>query len=93
MWRGRRPEAGAGSERAPFLVEGVLQLKGAFGFVLSEDPAVGDVMVNGPTLKMAMGGDRVARRVTSARRRLVRDPRPSLRRTRRVLVHSRSTWW
>jgi ribonuclease R len=45
-------------------VEGVLQLKGHFGFVLSEDPKTGDVMVNGPSLKMAMNGDRVRARVT-----------------------------
>ncbi|OGR88893.1 MAG: ribonuclease R [Elusimicrobia bacterium RIFCSPLOWO2_01_FULL_59_12] len=47
-------------------VEGVLQLKGTFGFVLSEDPKAGDVMVTGPGLKLAMGGDRVRARVTSA---------------------------
>src|SRR3984885_10075137 len=46
-------------------VEGALQLKGKFGFVLSEDPKVGDVMVQGPTLRLAMDGDRVKARVTS----------------------------
>ena len=39
--------------------EGLLQLKGKFGFVLSEDPKLGDVMVQGPSLRLAMGGDRV----------------------------------
>ncbi len=46
-------------------VDGILQLKGKFGFVLSEEPKVGDVMVQGPGLRLAMGGDRVRARVTS----------------------------
>src|SRR4051794_26223762 len=46
-------------------VDGVLQLKGKFGFVLSEQPNVGDVMVQGPSMRLAMNGDRVRARVTS----------------------------
>ena len=51
--------------RAARTVDGILQLKGKFGFVLSEDPKLGDVMVQGETLKLAMDGDRVRARVTS----------------------------
>ncbi len=46
-------------------VEGVLQLKGKVGFILSEDPRHGDVLVQGPSLRLAMDGDRVRARVTS----------------------------
>ena len=70
----------------PVFVEGALQLKGTFGFVLSEDPKQGDVMVAGPTLKMAMNGDRVRARITSE----PGAPRRSGEITH-VLVHSRST--
>jgi ribonuclease R len=41
-------------------------MKGHIGFVLSEDPKLGDVMVSGPSVKLAMGGDRVRAQVTSA---------------------------
>lgn len=51
---------------SPSLIEGILQLKGKFGFVLSEDPKQGDVMVQGPTLRLAMNGDRVRARVSSS---------------------------
>ncbi len=73
-------------KQAPLYVEGLLQLKAKFGFVLSEDPALGDVMVDGPTLKLAMNGDRVRARVVSepdAIRRcgVITD----------ILVHSRTT--
>ncbi len=47
-------------------VEGVFQNKGKFGFVLSADPLVGDVLIQGPSLRLAMGEDRVKARVTSA---------------------------
>jgi ribonuclease R len=67
-------------------VEGTLQLKGNFGFVLSENPKLGDVMVSGPTLKTAMGGDRVRARVMSA----PEAPRRSGE-IIAVLTHSRST--
>jgi ribonuclease R len=70
----------------PVFVEGLLQLKGKFGFVLSEDPKVGDVMVQGPGMRLAMGGDRVRARVTSR----PEEPRRSGEITE-VLVHSRQT--
>src|SRR4051812_21331325 len=54
-----------GPQKTSAFVEGFLQLKGKFGFVLSEDPKVGDVMVQGPTLRLAMNGDRVRARVVS----------------------------
>ncbi len=44
---------------------GVLQIKGKIGFILSEDAAVGDVLIQGPSLRLAMGGDRVKAHVTS----------------------------
>jgi len=47
-------------------VEGVFQNKGKFGFVLSEDPLVGDVLIQGPSLSLAMGEDRVRARIKSA---------------------------
>src|SRR4051794_21651393 len=71
--------------RPAVFVEGVLQLKGAFGFVLSEDPKVGDLMVSGPGLKMAMGGDRVRARVTSGPEADRRSGEIA-----EVLVHARS---
>jgi ribonuclease R len=52
---------------------GILQLKGKIGFVLSEDPSVGDVLVQGPSLRLALDGDRVRARVTSPSH----DPRRS----------------
>ncbi len=39
-------------------------LKGAFGFVLSETPGVPDLYVQGPTLRLAMNGDRVTAKPT-----------------------------
>jgi ribonuclease R len=43
-------------------VEGKLQHKGRFGFVLSETPGKPDLFITGPTLKLAMNGDRVRAR-------------------------------
>jgi ribonuclease R len=60
-------------------------MKTNFGFVLSEDPTQKDVMVAGPTLKLAMGGDRVRVRVTSEK-----EGRRSGEIVN-VLVHSRQT--
>ena len=50
-------------------VEGRLQLRGRFGFILSEDPAKQDVYVTGPSLLQAMDGDRVQARIIPGRRR------------------------
>ncbi len=65
--KGHKPGSSPSKEtpKAPLFVEGALQLKGKFGFVLSEDPRFGDVMVQGPSLRMAMADDRVRARVTS----------------------------
>ena len=41
------------------ITEGALELKGRVGFVLSEQPGQTDVLVQGPSLKLAMAGDRV----------------------------------
>lgn len=50
-------------------MEGRLQLKGGFGFVLSENPEKPDVYVTGPSLLQAMDGDRVLARIIPGRRR------------------------
>ncbi len=68
------------------VVEGALQLKGKFGFVLSEDPKAGDVMVQGPSLRLAMNGDRVRAKVTSGPEALRRSGEII-----EVLSHSRQT--
>ena len=57
---GPAPSHGAPGE----IVEGVLQKKPRFGFVLSENPARPDLFVAGPSLRLAMDGDRVRARVT-----------------------------
>src|SRR5262245_25781297 len=44
-------------------LEGELELKGNVGFVLSEQAGEPDVMVQGPSLKMALSRDRVKVRV------------------------------
>src|SRR5438094_2276904 len=80
------PPAKPAHRGEPVFVEGLLQLKGKFGFVLSEDPKLGDVMVQGPSLRLAMGGDRVRARVTSR----PEEPRRSGEITE-VLLHARQT--
>jgi len=55
---------------------------------LSEDPRLGDVLVQGPSLRRAMGGDRVRARVTS----MPEAPRRSGEITE-VLVHAIKPWW
>ncbi len=50
------PRSGGASGQ---LVEGELERKGRVGFVLSEQPGETDVLVQGPSLKLAMAGDRV----------------------------------
>ncbi|MEK7389559.1 MAG: VacB/RNase II family 3'-5' exoribonuclease [Elusimicrobiota bacterium] len=52
--RGRRRET---------LVEGKLQHKGRFGFLISEIPGQPDIYISGPTLSLAMDGDRVKARL------------------------------
>jgi ribonuclease R len=72
--------------RTPVLAEGVLQHKGKIGFVLSEDPKVGDVLIQGPSLRLAMNGDRVRARVISAPGELRRAGEIT-----EVLIHSHET--
>jgi len=72
--------------RSPVLAEGVLQHKGKIGFVLSEDPKAGDVLIQGPSLRLAMNGDRVRARVTSAPGELRRAGEIT-----QVLVHAHQT--
>jgi len=67
-------------------VEGILQHKGKIGFVLSEDPKAGDVLIQGPSLRLAMNGDRVRARVASAPGNLRRSGEIT-----HVLVHAHQT--
>jgi ribonuclease R len=53
------------SKPVEVFTEGRLQLRGKFGFVLSEEPGLSDVYVDGQSLRLAMDGDRVLARVTS----------------------------
>jgi len=46
-------------QRSRDVVDGIIQLKGSIGFVLSERPGVPDVLVKGLSLKLVMDGDRV----------------------------------
>ena len=55
----RRPASG-GHEA---IVEGVIQHKGTFAFLLSEKEGVGDVFIRGRGLDLAMDGDRVQAKV------------------------------
>lgn len=47
------------------LVEGILEIKGRVGFVLSENSDQTDVLIQGTSLRLAMNGDRVRARITS----------------------------
>lgn len=49
------------------LIEGKIQLRGHFGFLISEVPGGKDVYLSGKTLKLAMDGDRVAARIVGSR--------------------------
>lgn len=49
------------------LVEGVLQMKSRIGFVLSENPKVPDVLIEGRSLRLAMDGDRVRAKLIAGR--------------------------
>lgn len=49
------------------IVEGILQLKGRVGFILSENPKVPDVIVEGQSLRLAMDGDRVQAKIIAGR--------------------------
>ncbi|MFH1380452.1 MAG: ribonuclease R [bacterium] len=60
----QRKQAAAGKP-----VQGVLQLRGRFGFVLSEEPGKPDIYVAGPSLRQAMDGDLVQVSLIPGRRR------------------------
>ena len=54
-----RPPASTPAAGLPELSKGILQLKGRVGFILTDNPKLSDVLVEGPTLRLAMDGDRV----------------------------------
>jgi ribonuclease R len=58
--RGRSGDRG---QRRP-LIEGKIQHKGTFAFLLSEVPGQQDIYLSGPTVHLAMDGDRVEARQT-----------------------------
>ncbi len=55
------------TRRAEPLVEGRIQHRGRFAFLLSETEGAPDVYLRGPSLRLAMDGDRVAARVFEER--------------------------
>ncbi len=74
------------AQKGARVVEGILDLKGKVGFVMTEEPGQTDVLVQGPSLKLAMSGDKVLTRL--------RGVQPDGRRTGeiiKVLEHSRTT--
>ncbi|MBI4063958.1 MAG: ribonuclease R [Elusimicrobia bacterium] len=62
----RKPRKDAKVHFQAKTIEGQLVLKGKFGFVLSEKTGVPDIYVQGDTLRLAMGGDRVAVKLSSS---------------------------
>ncbi len=60
-WKRQERRPAAGGHEA--LVEGVIQHKGTFAFLLSEKEGVGDAFLRGRSLDMAMDGDRVLARL------------------------------
>ena len=60
-WKNKETRGASGGHEA--IVEGVIQHKGTFAFLLSEKEGVGDVFIRGRGLDLAMDGDRVQARV------------------------------
>jgi len=60
-WKKNETRGVSGGHEA--IVEGVIQHKGTFAFLLSEKEGVGDVFIRGRGLDLAMDGDRVQARV------------------------------
>ncbi|OIN99340.1 MAG: ribonuclease R [Elusimicrobia bacterium CG_4_10_14_0_2_um_filter_56_8] len=60
-WRKKETRGTSGGREA--IVEGVIQHKGTFAFMLSEKEGVGDIFIRGRGLDLAMDGDRVQARV------------------------------
>ncbi len=54
-------------QRSDKTIEGRIQHKGTFAFLIAEAPGQPDLYLSGPTLKVAMDGDRVEARVTGQR--------------------------
>jgi ribonuclease R len=67
--KGRRQGRGRGQRGAGrgATIEGRIQHKGAFAFLLSEEPGAPDLYLSGPTVRTAMDGDRVEARQTGER--------------------------
>ena len=74
--------------QAQGLVEGVLQLKGRVGFILSENPKVSDVLVEDASLRLAMDGDRVRATIIAGREATRRYGRIT-----EVLTRAKATPW
>ena len=60
-WRKKETRGASGGHEA--IIEGVIQHKGTFAFLLSEKEGTGDVFIRGRGLDLAMDGDRVQARV------------------------------
>jgi ribonuclease R len=60
-WKQKEKRGASGGHEA--IVEGVIQHKGTFAFLLSEKPGVEDVFIRGRGLDLAMDGDRVQAKV------------------------------
>ncbi|OGR76339.1 MAG: hypothetical protein A2X32_00490 [Elusimicrobia bacterium GWC2_64_44] len=60
-WKRQEKRPAAGGHES--IVEGVIQHKGTFAFLLSEKEGVGDVFIRGRGLDLAMDGDRVQAKV------------------------------
>ena len=60
-WKKKETRGVSGGHEA--IIEGVIQHKGTFAFLLSEKPGVEDVFIRGRGLDLAMDGDRVRARV------------------------------
>jgi ribonuclease R len=69
------------------VVEGILQLKGRVGFILTDNPKLSDVLVEGPTLRLAMDGDRVRAKLISGREATRRYGQIT-----EILTHARNTF-
>ena len=64
-----------------------MQLKGRVGFILTDNPKLSDVLVEGPTLRLAMDGDRVRAKLISGREAARRYGQIT-----HILTHARDTF-
>ena len=65
--RGRDRFQGGGPPKRQPTIEGRIQHKGTFAFLIAEEKGQQDLYLGGPTVKLAMDGDRVEARVTGDR--------------------------